>query len=58
MNRKTLDVAVPVTMGGLVALFAVLGMGTAMTVAAVGGGILAALYFAAFRQNLPEGPTG
>jgi hypothetical protein len=56
MNRRTLDLAVPMVYGILVALMYLTVRGTAATAVTVVGAMLVGLYFAALRQNLPEGP--
>lgn len=52
MDRRTLDVALPITYAGLVALSRLWFPGATATVA-VAGAFLLALYWAAFRQKLP-----
>jgi hypothetical protein len=56
MNRKTLDLAVPMTYGILVAVMYLTVRGTIATVVTVVGAMLVGLYWAALRQNLPKGP--
>ncbi len=53
MDRRTLDVAVPVTFGLLVASSA-MWFGAAQLPIMMVGGVLVGLYFSAFRQKLPH----
>ncbi|MBD5784936.1 hypothetical protein IF650_01965 [Cellulosimicrobium terreum] len=52
MDRRTLDLAVPMVYGALVACSA-LWFGEALVPIAVVGGMLTGLYWAALRQKLP-----
>jgi hypothetical protein len=56
MNRKTLDLAIPMVYGILVAVMYLTVRGTVATVVTVVGAMLVGLYWAALRRNLPEGP--
>lgn len=53
MDRRTLDVAVPVTFGLLVASSAMWFSAAQLPIMMVGG-VLVGLYFSAFRQKLPQ----
>lgn len=53
MDRRTLDVAVPVTFGLLVASSAMWFSAAQFPIMMVGG-VLVGLYFSAFRQKLPQ----
>ncbi|MFJ4108722.1 hypothetical protein [Oerskovia enterophila] len=53
MDRRTLDVAVPVTFGLLVASSAMWFSAAQFPIMMVGG-VLVGLYFSAFRQKLPH----
>ncbi|WP_433246190.1 hypothetical protein ACQPYK_44790 [Streptosporangium sp. CA-135522] len=55
MNRKTLDLAVPMVFGAALALAAVLGAsGTTVRAVALVGGMAVAIYYAALRKNLKQ----
>ncbi|MEK8226587.1 hypothetical protein NKG05_11605 [Oerskovia sp. M15] len=53
MDRRTLDIAVPVTFGLLVA-GSTMWFGAALMPITMVGGVLVGLYFSAFRQKLPQ----
>ncbi len=56
MNRRTLDTAVPMIYGVLVAVMYLTVKGTPALVVTIVGAMLVGLYYAALRQNLPQGP--
>jgi hypothetical protein len=56
VNRKTLDVAVPMIYGILVVVMYLVVKGSVATVVTVVGAMLVGLYYAALRRNLPQGP--
>jgi hypothetical protein len=56
MNRKTLDMAVPMLYGILVVVMYLTVKGSVATVVTIVGAMLVGLYFAALRRNLPAGP--
>lgn len=53
LNRRTLDVAIPMVFGIAIAALAMTTDGSVVGVFAVIGGGLVGIYFAALRQNLP-----
>jgi len=57
MNRKTLDVAVPMIYGILVVVMYLTVNGKVATIVTIVGAMLVGLYYAALRQNLRQGPN-
>lgn len=56
MNRRTLDLAVPIVYAMLVVVMYLTVGGSAATVVTVVGAMAVGLYFAALRRNLPPSP--
>jgi hypothetical protein len=56
MNRKTLDIAVPMIYAILVVVMYMTVKGPVAAVVTVVGAMLVGLYWAALRRNLPDGP--
>ncbi|GAA4225749.1 hypothetical protein FHR32_002290 [Streptosporangium album] len=55
MNRRTLDLAVPMVFAAAIALAVILDAGgTTVRAVAVVGGISVGLYYAALRKNLKQ----
>ncbi len=54
MNRKTLDMAIPMLYGILVVVMYMTVGGRLATLVTVVGAMLVGLYYAALRRNLPE----
>jgi hypothetical protein len=52
MNRRTLDVLIPMLYGAAVVATALLAGGKALTAVAAVGAVLVGAYFAAIRRNL------
>ncbi len=57
MNRKTLDMAVPMIYGILVVVMYLTVNGKVATIVTIVGAMLVGLYYAALRQNLRQGPN-
>jgi hypothetical protein len=55
VNRRTLDIAVPMIYGILVIVMYLSVGGKVATIATIVGAMLVGLYYAALRQNLPQG---
>ena len=56
MNRKILDIAVPIIYGILVVVVFLTARDNAFAWVTVVGAMLVGLYFAALRRKLPAGP--
>lgn len=56
VNRRTLDLAIPMVYGILVVLMYMTVKGKVATVVTVVGGMVVGLYYAALRHNFPQGP--
>jgi len=54
MNRRTLDVLIPMLYAAAIVLTVLVASGTAVTVVAVVGAMLVGAYFAAIRRNLSQ----
>ncbi|MDP9862881.1 MULTISPECIES: hypothetical protein [Streptosporangium] len=55
MNRRTLDLAVPMVFAAVMVLAAVFGAGgTAVRAVALVGGMAVAIYYAALRKNIKQ----
>jgi hypothetical protein len=52
MNRRTLDLALPMLYAAVIVAVALLTSGKAVTVVAVVGALLLGIYYAALRRNL------
>jgi hypothetical protein len=52
VNRRTLDLALPMLYAAIIVAVALLANGTAVTVVAVVGAMLLGIYYAALRRNL------
>jgi hypothetical protein len=52
MNRRTLDVVVPMVYGGAVVATVLLASGRAVTAVAAIGAVVVAIYYAGVRRNI------
>ena len=57
MNRRTLDIAIPMIYGILVVMMYLTINGKVATIVTIVGAMLVGLYFAALRQNVRQGPS-